>query len=336
MVRKQYAAVDIAKYISALLVVCIHTFPFIDINETFNTYFIQTLCRLAVPFFFMISGYFLFGKIRQNEDDRDVLKKYIFRLLKIYAVWTVIYLPYTIYNYVQAQSGWMGIFSYLRDLVLNGSYYHLWFLPALMTGTLIVYWLYRKKGLIFTLKVSIVLYAIGYLLNIYAPLWEQIPFISFLYSFFTKTLTTARNGFFFAPIFIGIGLLMSKTRRIPCRMSQIAFVISFAMLVMEVTLYILTGMMHDLACMYLCLIPAVYFLGNCLLTSSMSYKPVYRSMRQDSLLIYTVHILFAQPLLALLPDAHIVVYFLTIACSQIFASLVVKYKERIPLLENLV
>ena len=55
MVKKQYAAVDIAKYVSALLVVCIHTFPFIDINEMLNTYFIQTICRLAVPFFFMIS-----------------------------------------------------------------------------------------------------------------------------------------------------------------------------------------------------------------------------------------------------------------------------------------
>ena len=47
MVKKQYAAVDIAKYVSALLVVCIHTFPFIDINEMLNTYFIQTICRLA-------------------------------------------------------------------------------------------------------------------------------------------------------------------------------------------------------------------------------------------------------------------------------------------------
>ena len=95
MVKKQYAAVDIAKYVSALLVVCIHTFPFIDINEMLNTYFIQTICRLAVPFFFMISGYFLFRKIHNEEEDKDVLKKYLFRLLKIYLIWTVIYLPYT-------------------------------------------------------------------------------------------------------------------------------------------------------------------------------------------------------------------------------------------------
>ena len=67
MARKQLAAIDIAKYVSALLVVCIHTFPFIELNETFNTYFIQTICRMAVPFFFTISGYFFFRKLTNDE-----------------------------------------------------------------------------------------------------------------------------------------------------------------------------------------------------------------------------------------------------------------------------
>ena len=49
--KRQYASIDIARYVSALLVVCIHTFPFLEISETFNTYFIHTVCRLAVPFF---------------------------------------------------------------------------------------------------------------------------------------------------------------------------------------------------------------------------------------------------------------------------------------------
>jgi len=39
--KRQYASIDIARYVSALLVVCIHTFPFLEISETFNTYFIS-------------------------------------------------------------------------------------------------------------------------------------------------------------------------------------------------------------------------------------------------------------------------------------------------------
>ena len=53
--KRQYASIDIARYVSALLVVCIHTFPFLEISETFNTYFIHTVCRLAVPFFFYMA-----------------------------------------------------------------------------------------------------------------------------------------------------------------------------------------------------------------------------------------------------------------------------------------
>ena len=336
MARKQLAAIDIAKYVSALLVVCIHTFPFIDINETFNTYFIQTVCRMAVPFFFTISGYFFFRKLTNDEEEnKELLKRYLFRLLKIYLIWTVIYLPYTIYNYVSAGTGWIGIISYLRNFLLNGSYYHLWFLPALMTGMIIAYFLYQKKGMVFMLKVSLILYFVGYLLNVFAPLWESIPVISFLFRFFTVTITTSRNGFFFAPIFIGIGCLLAKTKRLSGRFSQIALIISFALLVMELTLYIILGMMRDLTSMYLSLIPTTYFLVNTLLTMKIPYKPTYRSMREDSLLIYTVHILFAVPLLALLPNAHIVVYFLTIALSQGFASLVVKYKKQFPILKEL-
>lgn len=56
-VKRKYAAIDIAKYVSALLVVCIHTYPFYEISETFNTFFMQTICRIAVPFFFTTSGF---------------------------------------------------------------------------------------------------------------------------------------------------------------------------------------------------------------------------------------------------------------------------------------
>ena len=129
--------------------------------------------------------------------------------------------------------------------------------------------------------------------------------------------------------------MLAKTKRLSGRFSQIALIISFALLVIEVTLYIILGMMRDLTSMYLSLIPTTYFLVNTLLTTKIPYKPVYRSMREDSLLIYTVHILFAVPLLALLPNAHIVVYFLTIALSQGFASLVVRYKEQFPILKQL-
>ena len=55
MKSKSYTAIDIAKYISALLVVYIHTFPLADISADLNMIVLQAVCRIAVPFFFTVS-----------------------------------------------------------------------------------------------------------------------------------------------------------------------------------------------------------------------------------------------------------------------------------------
>lgn len=335
--KKKFGAIDIAKYVSALLVVCIHTFPFYELSISLNTYWIQTVCRLAVPFFFVCSGYFFFRKWDANnpEANHEALALYEKRLLKIYLIWTVIYLPYTIWDYAHSGFRIYHIIAYLRDVLLNGSYYHLWFLPALMLSTWIVSKLYHQNKLKKVLRVTLILYVIGYLLNVYQPIWESIPYVSFFFSFFTKILVTARNGIFFGPIFVALGLLMTRTRRLKHRVSMIAWLVSFIALVLEVTIYKQLGILRDLTSMYLMLIPAVYFMVNALLTWKMEYKERYMTMRHESLLIYTSHILFAKVFLVLWPHAHLVVYFLTLAFSQAFATFVMIYRKKFNILNNL-
>ena len=285
-----------------------------------------------------MSGYFFFRKIRRSEteENREKLKDYLWRIGKIYLIWTVIYLPYTIWNYASAGFSWQSIFSWVRDFFLNGSYYHLWFLPAMMLGMVIVWFLYEKRGMMFTLKVSLGLYVVGYLINIYAPYWETLPYVSILYGFFQKTLVTARDGFFLAPMFLSLGLLLAKTRRVRARAAGTAFAISMVLLVGEVAIYGKLGILEDLSCMFLMLIPAVFFLVDWLLVLRVPWNPGYRTLRQDSLLIYTSHILFARILLMILPGAHLAVYFLTLACAQGFAFLVTTNMKRWPILRNLV
>ena len=77
-------SIDLFKFVAALLVVAIHTEPFRDINDTVNFVFSQILCRSAVPFFAICTGYFLpvpskqintqggvFGKQNRKELDQD-------------------------------------------------------------------------------------------------------------------------------------------------------------------------------------------------------------------------------------------------------------------------
>lgn len=327
---RQYSAVDLAKYICALLVVAIHTFPFEDISPSFNLYFISTVCRIAVPFFFVASSFFLFRKIKNDATvaNQQVIVHYLRRLGILYLAWTIIYLPYTIWNYAQAGFSIAGFLGWIRDFFLNGSYYHLWFLPALMLGTVIVWFLYERKGAIYALEVSLALYIVGYIINIYGPFWETLKGVSVVYGFFVKTLVTARDGFFFAPIFISIGAFIAKRPRLPLKISALGFAISFICLILEVTLYAALGVLNDKSCMFLMLLPALYFLMSMLLKIKMVRKPIYKIMRQDSTLIYVSHILFARLLLLALPTMHLVVYLGTLACSQLFASIIVRLSTR--------
>lgn len=100
MKKKNYAAIDVAKYVSALLVVCIHTYPLYDLSPAANTFLIQAICRFAVPFFFVVSAFLFFSKIDPAAGMHDalnlgMLKHYLRRLALLYGAWSVIYLPYT-------------------------------------------------------------------------------------------------------------------------------------------------------------------------------------------------------------------------------------------------
>ena len=48
MKSKSYTAIDIAKYISALLVVYIHTFRLADISADLNMIVLQAVCRAVL------------------------------------------------------------------------------------------------------------------------------------------------------------------------------------------------------------------------------------------------------------------------------------------------
>jgi peptidoglycan/LPS O-acetylase OafA/YrhL len=336
-VKRAYPAIDIGKYISALLVLAIHVYPFVEISPVFNTFFIATICRLAVPFFFVTSGFFFAKKLFARPfDENAMLKNYLIRIGRLYLVWTIIYLPYTIWNYMDTGFSWYNIISYLRDFLLNGSYYHLWFLPALMLGMCIVFFSVRYLGYKKSALLTLILYVLGYIINIYSTFWASWKYTSLLYGFFTKTLVTSRDGIFFAPVFLLMGFILAKGYRLDVQKSAIAFAVSFVGLVLEVSFYYMFGILHDLSSMFLFLLPCAYFLVSLLLGLKIKNSPQYKILRLDSTVIYTSQILFVRIFLILLPQAHLVVYFLSLACAQALSAFIIRFKDRIKVLNYLV
>jgi surface polysaccharide O-acyltransferase-like enzyme len=79
-----------------------------------------------VPCFFLISGYFLYNSIQNNSK----VKKYIWRILLFYIVWTGVYSPFRLEALLR-HPGISGLLTLPE--------YHLWYLGALIIGVLILF-----------------------------------------------------------------------------------------------------------------------------------------------------------------------------------------------------
>ena len=115
---KNNDVLDAFKFIAALSVVGIHTFP----SKSILGSDLKILARFSVPFFFIVSGYFLFKKIsfREKEKDKKILFNYIKRILKVYLSWLIFYIPFfivSIMNFVKGEMDLRGNIIYTEHII---------------------------------------------------------------------------------------------------------------------------------------------------------------------------------------------------------------------------
>lgn len=124
-------SVDVLKAISAFLIVCIHA-PF---SGEISAYFI-VFARVAVPIFFMITGYFYSDTVVRHKEKHQIMK--IFCLFVeaniLFFIWNIvlnILKRDSLVTYIQLISTGKSI---LKFLVLNESPLagHLWYLGAIL------------------------------------------------------------------------------------------------------------------------------------------------------------------------------------------------------------
>lgn len=175
--KKVYSNIDLLKFIFSFFIVMIHTSPFADVNETVHYVFENIITRVAVPFFFVSSGFF-FAKSFEYSKQKKIagtktnfkrLRKTEWRIILLYAVWSVIYLFLAMpVNY----NGWSikNIIDYCLSSVSKFSYYHLWYIYALVFAYPILYFLMRYLNPKVVAGICISLYLAGIFVNSYAYL----------------------------------------------------------------------------------------------------------------------------------------------------------------------
>ena len=86
---KRNQSIDLVKYIFANMIILIHAQIFLDTNYTLYSITSQGIARLAVPFFFICSGYFFTKKVVLNKETNSYIKHllkilFVFLLLELF------------------------------------------------------------------------------------------------------------------------------------------------------------------------------------------------------------------------------------------------------------
>ena len=296
--KETYAGIDFFRIPAALFVVAIHTSPLTTWSEGADFFLTRVLARIAVPFFFMVTGQFVLSDYlwsRQNHRQKKSLYpilRYLRKILLLYGISIVLYLPLGIYagHYQNLTFG-----AALRMLLFDGTFYHLWYFPACILGVLLVCLfcrLWKGKG---ALAAAGVLYFIGLFGDSYFGLTEKLPGVAAIYEKGFSLWSYTRNGLFMAPIFLMLGAVMGSGKRYDKSKKavvSVGFVCSFLLMTVEAFLLRWFEIQrHD--SMYVMLIPTVIFLYQILLIVSESTKNAHakdlRLLRSTSTGIYILH-----------------------------------------------
>ena len=208
------------KLLMAVFVVGIHTNPFMDMQSETVSKLFDSLFALAVPFFFIASGFFLYSKIVDAPllERLGRIEKWWKRIAKLYLVWTLLYLPFTIYGFcLDHLSPFQAILLFLKNVLLVGQNYGswpLWYLLAMLVAGGIIYIMekchFNYSGMLVT---AITLTGIGSVLDLLhtevliREWWT--PFVDLYYKLFLHT----RNGFFQGLIFMVLGVGVAKYKQ---------------------------------------------------------------------------------------------------------------------------
>lgn len=292
--NKSYTGIDRFRLIAAYLIVAIHTSPLTSVSAEGDFILTRIIARIGVPFFFMTSRFFLISRYSRDEGR---MFSFVKRTVSIYALAIVIYIPVNIYNGYFRQTPLLP--ELIKDILFDGTLYHLWYLPASAAGGILAWYLVRRLDYKKAIAVTAVLYALGLFGDSYYGFAERIPAFRYFYMLIFQVSDYTRNGIFFAPVFFVLGgfladnaggvfgrngFISQSAERFLIK-NCLGFAVSFALMFGEaMALHRLGVQRHD--SMYVFLLPCMYFLFRIIL--SFKGKRLTR-VRTLSLVIYIIH-----------------------------------------------
>jgi len=314
---------DVLKFICAILIVGSHVLPIFH-NDVLNLYYGQWFFRFAVPLFIISSGFYF------EKMDTNKRKTYIKRILLLYIVGVVMYLPNILSSY--SLSSISDILRICR--VLFFGYYHLWYLVALFMALLVSYlmnmFLPIEKHKTKYFVVCVILLFIGIFFDEYYKIFNNdfLTKIAYILNIFGST----RNFIFMTFPIVTIGRLIYIEREKIFEIKPLTYILStmlfFVLSILELT--ILDGLhinniTTDLT--FFNFIPAIFLFILTFYYHPKCLEGKTTACRKQADVIYLIHVLVIEILNLFLSLQYYLKFFVVCIISWFLSFIVIKICE---------
>lgn len=333
---EQYNSLDLMKFISAILIIILHTSPFSSYSKIISFGFRNIVTIIAVPFFFCTSGFLFFKKISLLVTKEKVIyfKKYLKRLFIIYVLWSIVYLPFVIYKWNENNFSYIQIIEYIKNFIFEGSYSTIWFLPALIVAISLCYYLHKMFNFKKILIIAFLIYSIACMMTNYYGFAEKIPIFSNFMINYYRLFSSVKNGVFFGFIFVALGGYISELKiKKSILINAIACMFFGFFLIIESIIPVLFKFKQFGCDIKFSLVPFTFYLMLILLQFHLKDNIMYTNMRKISLLLFLSQRIFLSLAQIFLMNTVFIknsmIYFtMILGTTLIFSILFIKISEK--------
>ena len=267
--KRELSNLDVVKYLCSILIILCHLRPFVHYDEVIDMFFNNIVTRIGVPCFFVMTGYLVSLKEKENPAYID---KYTKRTIPMYLLWSVIYLPFLgllAYENMDVVQQYMEIFHvniFLLPLAIipalfvllfySGAYYHLWYFPALLCALWVMKKWKKRFRPVSLLVIAFVLLIFGATETYYGIFPEFVQTV--LQKYYYGIFFTTRNFLFFGLFYVTLGYAMGYYNREHTKHSLCGLLVSIGLLALEAVFLHSTNRLNS-NIMFAC-IPTSYFL----------------------------------------------------------------------------
>ena len=339
--KLNYQNLNILKYISSILIIVLHLRPFFNFSNELDLAFNNIITRICVPIFFIITGYFV---AKKEKENKNYIKEYIKKTIPLYLIWSLLYIPViigTIIQYLPIINEYISKINITLPLLIilsiillpiivlvalcyTGVYYHLWYFPAIIFSLLVLKKWKQKFNIKYLLIISFLL-----LFGATETYYGVLPLsIKRTLSYYYNIFFTTRNFLFFGLFYVVLGYYVGIKEKAYSKYCFLKLIVSFFLLTFEAILLHDTDRLNSnilLSCIpltYYLFISAIYITNSVKLDFQFgTYSKYYYLIHP--MIIFVISLLYKN--INYYPYLNILIVLLI---THITSALIIKLKEK--------